>query len=101
MRTIYGLLAENMSPNNYGFDISRTKLLKNTIKFILWRYDDPMINKLWIDIQDKFKQTQIYKHPFYTVWIYFYNFNKPDSYLKRVLRKLFKIAVSAKKIIHK
>ena len=92
LRTIYALYAEGEKPTNYGFDYTIPQLTHSSMNF---RKNIPYLQDMqrvfWIDIQNRFKETQQYSDCQEINWIYNIDFSKRASKSMRLLLILKKI----------
>lgn len=99
LRTIFGILAEDENPINYGYNISLDALNKPIKALQHTMYlNPPHIKLLWSDIKVRFNETQSFKHHKSVNWIYKYNFNSDPTitdllfhYKRAIIRRCRKL----------
>lgn len=90
IRTIYGLLAEGVSPKDYGFNYTPRQFRMMPIIMIVNLMNAPQqIRILWEDIQNRFKETQRGKDSLYTQWIHRINVHSEHLLLRKYVHCIY------------
>ena len=89
-RTIFGLLAEGLNPEEFGFN-NYEQYLSGAEKLVCgFMKESPVLRIMWRNIQERYKELQIYKDDKNFNWIYNLRFDQEYSKFYLVLRSFYR-----------
>ena len=93
-RTIFGLLAEGLNPEDFGFT-NYKQYLSGAEKLVSgFMKESPVLRICWRDIQERYNELQIYKDDKNVNWIYNLRFDQNYSKFYLAVRSFYRSARS-------